>query len=151
MNDTGASNWNTYGEVVRVLLDGLRARVSGGGYFRKYAAGRSKVEDLRSPTGEIYGYVECLPDLSASECSDCLVKAMSEMLSNDSGKCGVGKKIGGRLIKQSCDIRYESYRFFDASSIKAYYEISVPPPPSPPPPNSSTHSTDTTLRRGKNF
>lgn len=141
-NGTAASDWDKFGAVLRGLLERLRGRAAAGGSLGKFAAGSAEADEGSRTRRTIYAYVQCLPDLSESECDDCLVEAVSEM---SSAKCSVGK-IGGRIIKQSCNFRYENYRFYDGPVIA--YEISVPPPQASPP-FASSPSENTTSTRGK--
>uniref|UniRef100_A0A7N0TRZ8 Cysteine-rich receptor-like protein kinase 29 n=1 Tax=Kalanchoe fedtschenkoi TaxID=63787 RepID=A0A7N0TRZ8_KALFE len=63
----------------------------------------------------IYGLVQCTPDLSEVQCSNCLDRSFRDITNAFNGKQG------GRVIGPSCNFRYE---------IDQFYEI--PPPPSPP-------------------
>ncbi|KAK2430148.1 hypothetical protein P8452_43600 [Trifolium repens] len=50
-------------------------------------------------------------------------------------------KVGARVIRASCTLRYEKYKF---------YELTIQPPqPPPPPPPLSSPSTNHTSSRGK--
>ncbi|XP_057442358.1 cysteine-rich receptor-like protein kinase 44 isoform X3 [Lotus japonicus] len=83
--------------------------------------------------------MQCTPDLSSLKCDECLSGAVGEL----PGCCD--SKIGARVIRPSCNIRYETYPFYE-----------TPPPPPPPPsptPSLSTpptsESTNSTSSDGK--
>ncbi|KAJ9169039.1 hypothetical protein P3X46_020508 [Hevea brasiliensis] len=57
---------------------------------------------------QLFSSAECVPDISAFNCSECLRKAISYLPSCCSGK------IGGRILLPSCSIRYETYSFYSS-------------------------------------
>ncbi|CAI9773314.1 unnamed protein product [Fraxinus pennsylvanica] len=82
----------------------------------------------------LHTLAQCTPDLSSVDCDDCLRNAISRL----STCCG--NRRGGRVLFESCNIRYETYRFFNST-------VAPPPPPTPniphiqsPPPWPSTSS-----------
>ncbi|CAJ2630364.1 unnamed protein product [Trifolium pratense] len=68
----------------------------------------------------IYGLVQCTPDLSLRDCKRCLDAAYLEFQS-----C-CNNKIGGRVFKPSCNIRYDTYLFYDRPLIVDTDETSQP-------------------------
>ncbi|KAF8409480.1 hypothetical protein HHK36_005556 [Tetracentron sinense] len=56
---------------------------------------------------KIYGMVQCTPDISLSDCNICLRGSVAEI-----PHCCEGKK-GARVLKPSCNIRYESFPFME--------------------------------------
>ncbi|KAF8409485.1 hypothetical protein HHK36_005561 [Tetracentron sinense] len=56
---------------------------------------------------KIYGMVQCTPDISLSDCNICLRGSVAEI-----PNCCEGKK-GARVLKPSCNIRYESFPFIE--------------------------------------
>ncbi|RXH85996.1 hypothetical protein DVH24_017049 [Malus domestica] len=73
---------------------------------------------------QLYSLVQCTPDLSSTDCDQCLRGAI-ELIP----ECCDGRK-GGRVLFPSCNIRYESFPFYNL-------DTSTPPttpPPLPPPP-----------------
>ncbi|XP_028787883.1 cysteine-rich receptor-like protein kinase 10 [Neltuma alba] len=128
-NKYDTTDQDKYNEVVSELLEGLRSKAKNGDSLRKYAEANQAGPNFYT----IYGAVQCTPDLSQQDCSDCLKTAISEL----PGCCFT--KRGGRVIKPSCNVRYENYRFFGPVA-----EHSPLPPPSPisPPrtPTSKGHS-----------
>lgn len=107
------------------LFRTLTSEAAAGGSLRKFAVGNTT-----SNFNTIYALAQCTPDLSEQDCSDCLVGALGEI-----PNCCDGKD-GGRVVKQSCNLRYESSRFYDPEN--------VPPLPSSPPISPSSPSTNTT-------
>ncbi|KAI7747950.1 hypothetical protein M8C21_028495, partial [Ambrosia artemisiifolia] len=59
---------------------------------------------------KIYGYVECTPDLSGSDCGKCLETSINHL----SQYC-YGKE-GARVLAASCNVRFEIYRFLQFSA-----------------------------------
>uniref|UniRef100_A0A2K2ANW2 Cysteine-rich receptor-like protein kinase 25 n=1 Tax=Populus trichocarpa TaxID=3694 RepID=A0A2K2ANW2_POPTR len=76
----------------------------------------------------LYSLVQCTPDLSSSDCNRCLRIAISSLTS-----C-CGQRAGARVLYPSCNIRYETYEFYNTTAVAA--ESPPPPPPvirAPPP------------------
>ncbi|CAB4297226.1 unnamed protein product [Prunus armeniaca] len=79
------------------------------------------------------------PELSKVDCTDCLDDALAAIPTCCSGK------VGGRVVRPSCNIRYESYSFFDETT-----ETPSPSPPLATPSSASPPSPGTdTIPRGK--
>ncbi|KAF8030080.1 hypothetical protein BT93_E2489 [Corymbia citriodora subsp. variegata] len=106
------SSPDAYDAAMRKLLNVLLAEAARGGSLRKYASGNELVgPDM------IYALVQCTPDLTEQQCSDCLVIGVQEIRG-----CCV-RYTGGRFMVPSCLILYETnHRFFDP--------VSEPPSPS---------------------
>ncbi|XP_039169850.1 putative receptor-like protein kinase At4g00960 [Eucalyptus grandis] len=129
---------DTYGAAMKKLLNGLPAEAARGGSLRKYASGNESVgPDM------IYALVQCTPDLTEQQCSDCLVVVAQEIR-----YCCLGST-EGRYMVPSCLILYETNnRFFDPTSEPPPLP---PPPPSqegyamPPPPVGKSNSTRTVI------
>ncbi|KAI7747949.1 hypothetical protein M8C21_028494, partial [Ambrosia artemisiifolia] len=56
-------------------------------------------------TEKIYGYVQCTPDLSVSDCKSCLQVSIDRLEKNCHGK------EGARVLAASCNVRFETYKF----------------------------------------
>ncbi|KAJ7967042.1 Cysteine-rich receptor-kinase-like protein [Quillaja saponaria] len=122
-----ATDPDRFNQATRELLESLRSRAaSGNSNLRKYAAGNATGPNFQT----IFALVQCTPDLSEQECTDCLVRAFSDI----KGSNILGER-GGRIIKPSCNFRYENSRFYDPT-------IDTQPPPPPP-------STNTTSKGGE--
>ncbi|KAF7811117.1 putative receptor-like protein kinase [Senna tora] len=117
-NVNNATEVERFNEVVRELLDSLRGKAAGGDSLRKFAAANQTGPSFQT----VFGAVQCTPDLSEQDCSDCLVKAISEI-----PNCCETKR-GGRVIKLSCNIRYENERFYDPTFEDSPQVLSPPPP-----------------------
>ncbi|PIA58492.1 hypothetical protein AQUCO_00500436v1 [Aquilegia coerulea] len=82
-------------------------------------------EDNYTSSQKIYGLVQCTEDISRSDCDRCLRRSISEF----PGCCD--KRQGARVIKPSCNIRYELYDFYQS-------QTAAPPPQITSPPNTNT-------------
>ncbi|VVA40143.1 PREDICTED: cysteine-rich [Prunus dulcis] len=118
----------------RTLLDDLRGQAAGNGSLRKFAAGTATAPNFQT----IYGLAQCTPDLTEQDCRDCLGSSLADI------ECCQGK-VGARISKPSCDVRYEIYRYVDPETVpplpSSLPPLSSPPPPplsSPAPPSTST-------------
>lgn len=132
-------NWDQYYEVLTNLLGNLSTRAASGDSRLKFAAGNEEGPSFQT----IYALVQCRPDFNESECNNCLVDAISKIPNCCNGK------LGGGVIKPSCIIRYESYRFYE---ITADVPLSAPSlqvsPPSSPLSSSPPSTTNTTSPKG---
>ena len=97
--------WDQYEPVLRQLLERLKSEAASGDSLRKFAAAHTEGPDFQT----IFAVSQCTPDLSKQDCEDCLTAAISGISS-----CCTNK-IGGRVIKPSCNLRYELYPFYDAA------------------------------------
>lgn len=79
-----------------------------------------QITDFPHPYPQLASLQKELIDLSELQCSDCLDRAIGEIPNCCSGK------IGGRVLKPSCNFRFETERFYNPTANS--------PPPSPPPP-----------------
>ncbi|XP_028791522.1 cysteine-rich repeat secretory protein 38-like [Neltuma alba] len=120
--------WNTqdalqkdqFNFVVTELMKFLREKAASHNSVQKFAAANAT-----GPSNQtIYGPAQCTPDLLNKDCNNCLNGAISEI-----PKCCDGMK-GGRVVRPSCNIRYETYSFFDPTASQSF--ASPPLPPSPP-------------------
>ncbi|KAK4485173.1 hypothetical protein RD792_007786 [Penstemon davidsonii] len=109
---------------LRTLLDDLRTRAASGGSLRKMAAGNITAPDFQT----IFGMVMCTPDLTMDDCNNCLMSsARARPVCCDA-------TIGARVLRPSCDIRYEVTSYFNATRFQEITALSLPSPPPPPPP-----------------
>ncbi|KAJ1376492.1 Serine/threonine-protein kinase, active site [Sesbania bispinosa] len=108
-----------FNEVLKDLMRNLKNRAASGDSRRKYAT--DNVTDANFQT--IYGLVQCMADLSGQECNDCLDQAISEIQT-----CCKGK-MGGNILKPSCRLRFDPYRFYGPTTI---LDQEAAPPPSIP-------------------
>ncbi|KAH7528831.1 hypothetical protein FEM48_Zijuj05G0114500 [Ziziphus jujuba var. spinosa] len=94
-----------YKKTLNPLLERLISKASSGDSLRKFAYGNTKVPDAE----DIYALVQCTPDLSQQDCSECLVNSTLQIPG-----CCAGKS-GGRVLKPSCTLRYEYGAFYSVS------------------------------------
>ncbi|KAI3909860.1 hypothetical protein MKW92_048515, partial [Papaver armeniacum] len=130
------------------LLNDLVGKTASG-FIPNFATGEKTVTNHT----KVYGFVQCTADIPSSNCIRCLRGAISEL-----PNCCMGKS-GGRVIRPSCNFRYEMYPFLRYTNTLSPPLLSSParllsPPPlaSLPPlvgPPSSTNTT-TTLNSAKN-
>ncbi|CAJ2675522.1 unnamed protein product [Trifolium pratense] len=113
-NMGGSTDLNEFNSAVRNLLYNLTSKASSGDSRLKYAAGSASGPNDQT----IYGLVQCTPDLFESQCSDCLVQSIARIAID----CCKDKK-GGRVVRPSCSMRFETNFLF--------YESTAPSPPPP--------------------
>ena len=102
-------------------MENLRSRaVAGGGSPRYFAAGNIMAND---DVKEIYGMVQCSPDLSSSDCNDCIYTCLKYLDKHLYGMTNVYVGV------PSCNVAYNLTRFYD-SRIDSLVTL-PPPPPSP--------------------
>ncbi|KAI6697956.1 hypothetical protein NL676_018075, partial [Syzygium grande] len=85
------------------LALGLVNEAADGSSKLKFATGQANSLDNRST---IYSLLQCSPDLSPSDCRNCLYEAI-----DDYDKCCRGRQ-GGGVNKPSCIMRWDLYPFF---------------------------------------
>jgi hypothetical protein len=131
-----SANVNQFKQDLRTLLDRKRGQAAAGGSLRKFAVGNATAPNFQT----LYALMQCTPDLSELDCSNCLDGAMGNI-----PQCCDGKQ-GGRVIGPSCSLRFEVDLFYDPSADNA----STPSPsPSPPlAPSLSPPLTNTSAAKG---
>ncbi|XP_041017376.1 cysteine-rich receptor-like protein kinase 10 [Juglans microcarpa x Juglans regia] len=117
-----ASDVDAFTRVLVPLLERLQNLTAAGNSTRKFAAGRAAQD-----TQTIYALLMCTPDLDELDCKSCLEQTREWVFR----PCCKGK-LGGRYMSPSCDLRYETYPFYD---LKA-----ETPPPSLLPPTEGKES-----------
>ncbi|KAK4751004.1 hypothetical protein SAY87_004486 [Trapa incisa] len=106
------------------LLRNLTVSAAASGPLRKFATGNRSID-----FGNVYGLVQCTPDLSEDKCSLCLNDVIAKI-----ADCCL-RRIGVRILAPSCFFRYETYRFFDSVA------EALPTPPTPTPTPTSTFTS----------
>ncbi|KAJ8422546.1 hypothetical protein Cgig2_032179 [Carnegiea gigantea] len=131
-NGANATNPSAFNRQLGNLLRRLMSNASAGDSRRKFAAdGPVAVTDFSS----VYGLVECTPDLTGLECSNCIGGLISSIPQYSDNK------IGATYVTPSCNLRYETYSFFNSDD----GSLSPPSPPlSPPLPPASNHTSSRT-------
>uniref|UniRef100_U5FIF2 Gnk2-homologous domain-containing protein n=1 Tax=Populus trichocarpa TaxID=3694 RepID=U5FIF2_POPTR len=103
-------------EKLNVLLGNLTNLAALGDSRRKFATGNATTENSQQ---KMYALVQCTPDLTRQQCSDCLNQAIKLIPTCCS------KRQGGRVVSPSCHFRYEKDPFYEL--------VTTTPPPSPAP------------------
>ena len=122
------SNLTESNEVSRTLFYDLRVGASAGGDFGKVAVGNA---NYKSQNSTIYGLMQCSPDLSESDCSNCLVGSQSYFQDCCSENAGV------RILAPSCNLRIEREQFYGSPLVESPPLLSpvpaksISPPPAP--------------------
>ena len=121
-NHNNVFDVNPFNQALDKLLATLRSEAASGNSTLKFATG-----NVAAGIRTIHALVQCTPDLSNQQCNDCLVAAIGEI-----PNASPGNKEGGRVLKPSCNVRYEIYRFVNAA-IDAPLPSPQPPPTVSPP------------------
>ncbi|KAM4110614.1 hypothetical protein ACJW30_05G005100 [Castanea mollissima] len=111
-NQNNVSDVDGYGRAVKSLLDSMISEAASSNL--KFATKTSVAPD----SSELYGLVQCTPDLTEQQCNNCL-----EMTSSQLPLYGIGKG-SGRFYTPSCNFRFDNYLFFQPRA-----EATLPPPP----------------------
>ncbi|WJX14845.1 non-specific serine/threonine protein kinase [Trifolium repens] len=129
-NPNSVTEVDQFNEVLGNLMKKLKEKAASSDDSRfKYAADNATDVNLNFQT--IYGLVQCTPDLSLQDCNRCLDDAISEIPS-----C-CNNKIGGKVVKPSCSIRFESSLFYGPTPVMDSDET--------PPPKETSKSSHTTI------
>nr|APA20222.1 cysteine-rich receptor-like protein kinase 10 [Populus tomentosa] len=80
------------------------------------------VEEYFTKSPNLYSLAQCTPDLSSSDCNRCLRIAISIL----SSCCS--QSPGASILYPSCNVRYETFKFYNITTVAA-----KPPPPPPSP------------------
>ncbi|KAJ9691443.1 hypothetical protein PVL29_013579 [Vitis rotundifolia] len=94
-----------FNRILGDLMDRLVTRAVLGSPRDMFAIEEVKVTDFRN----LYGLVQCTPDISQHFCNVCLRNAL-----DDIPTCCGGRE-GGRVLAPSCTIRYELGPFFETN------------------------------------
>ncbi|KAL0542890.1 hypothetical protein IC582_017971 [Cucumis melo] len=125
-----ASDIDGYNLSLGTLLQSLRNEAASGDSRHKLAVGEIRAPNLDN----IFGFVQCTPDLSSVDCNNCLMKT-AEHIPNGS--------MGTTIFSTNCFLRYETNDiFYDIQSLPPTAggggatspPMSSPPPPPPLPP-----------------
>ncbi|KAK4284436.1 hypothetical protein QN277_001268 [Acacia crassicarpa] len=103
-NPEKAQDAEKYTNALDDLMQSLRTKAAAGDSHLKVAMGNATAGGNET----VYGLAQCTPDLSQQDCEDCLDKAISDI-----SLC-CQNKIGGRVIKLSCNLRFEKVHFYDS-------------------------------------
>ncbi|XP_027364925.1 putative receptor-like protein kinase At4g00960 isoform X1 [Abrus precatorius] len=133
-NVTGSVD--AFNDGLQNLMRKLTNEAASGDSRLKYAPGTTPSPDFQTT----YAYVQCTPDLTTEECSNCLNDAISEIPGCCTGKAGVN------VLKPSCRIRFDPYSFL-GPTLKL--DPDAPPPSTSPssnnPPSQGNTNTSRTI------
>ncbi|XP_054788082.1 cysteine-rich repeat secretory protein 38-like [Prosopis cineraria] len=101
-NPQDAIDVEEYTSALHDLLQRLKSEAASGDSRRKVAVGSKPAGQFET----VYGLVQCKPDMSRQNCDACLEKAISDI------PLCCKNKIGGRVIKLSCNLRFEKGQFY---------------------------------------
>ncbi|XP_030940952.1 putative receptor-like protein kinase At4g00960 isoform X2 [Quercus lobata] len=133
-----SANYDQFRQDLTTLLDSQIRQAAAGGSLRKFAAGNTTAPNLQT----LYSLVQCTPDLSVQVCSDCLNGARKLI-----PDCCDGRQ-GGRVVRPSCNFRFEVFSFYNATAVQSP-SPSLSPPPPPVPSVSPPASNNTPAAKGK--
>ncbi|XP_052301546.1 cysteine-rich receptor-like protein kinase 10 isoform X12 [Populus trichocarpa] len=122
-----------FNQALQTLFARLQAKAASGNSLKKFATGNQS-----AGVETVYAIVQCTPDLSKGQCSSCLLDVFRMIPNCCDGN--VQGKIGVRLIRPSCNLRWEIGKFFNGT-----LEIL----PSPPPPQISSPTSLPAPAQGK--
>jgi hypothetical protein len=136
--DVPANNVDQFTDDLRTVMENLSSHAAAGGPL-KFATGNITVPNFKT----LYGLVQCTPDLSEKDCSDCFRGEIEYI------PICCDRKRGGQINRPSCRLRFEVYQFYNYSAADTSFPISpvappvspVAPPVSPPPPFTNINST----------
>uniref|UniRef100_A0A2P2QMX8 Cysteine-rich repeat secretory protein 38-like isoform X1 n=1 Tax=Rhizophora mucronata TaxID=61149 RepID=A0A2P2QMX8_RHIMU len=120
-NLNNISKVDQFSQALNALLTNLTRIASSGDSRLKFAFGNSTTTSKDT----IYALVQCTPDLSKLQCSNCMNDTIQLI-----PKCCTGRQ-GGRVYTPSCQFRYEKDIFYDPAAVSSPQPSaakSVPPP-----------------------
>ncbi|MCL7022292.1 hypothetical protein MKW94_022065, partial [Papaver nudicaule] len=129
-NVNNVTDPNEFNPILGDLMRDLVSKAISSGSLN-FATGDARFGDFR----RVYGLVQCTVDIPSSDCNRCLIGAISDL-----PICCDGKQ-GGRVIRPSCNLRYEINPFVESSVNPSPPPLSPPRvTPSPPPSSVTTPS-----------
>ncbi|KAK4492797.1 hypothetical protein RD792_000119 [Penstemon davidsonii] len=117
LNTQNASSPSQFTSYLTMLLDDLRGQAAFGGSLRKVAVGYISDPEFQT----IFALVQCTPDLTPNDCISCLNYSATNLTQFSTTR-------GGRVRLPSCNLRYETYPFYNESRFRELEAIPPPPP-----------------------
>ncbi|WJX14814.1 hypothetical protein P8452_05024 [Trifolium repens] len=111
------SQVSQFGDFIAKLLKDLANEAVNSNLGQKKFSAK---EDNFLDSIKIYSLAQCTPDLSTFDCNTCLQSAISSI-----GDCCSTKR-GARSLLPSCNIRYESYPFYNVSAVSTQPQLQSP-------------------------
>ncbi|KAJ6935252.1 hypothetical protein NC652_010303 [Populus alba x Populus x berolinensis] len=99
-----------FSDVLTYLMTNLSTEAAVNPSKRMFATGAIK---FRSET--VYGHAQCTRDIIPDDCQTCLTTASAEL----EGYCS--SRQGGIIVSRNCDVRFELYKYYNASSYLLTY------------------------------
>ncbi|KAF5474710.1 hypothetical protein F2P56_006587 [Juglans regia] len=99
-------------QVLTYLMNNISNETAFDPSTRMFATGEIKFSRKK----RIYGLVQCTTDISEESCYNCLQSAFRELQA-----CCFYRQ-GGIIVSRNCNMRFELYRFYNASS----FQLSLP-------------------------
>ncbi|PWA73721.1 cysteine-rich RLK (RECEPTOR-like protein kinase) 26 [Artemisia annua] len=134
-NPQNATDPDRFNMALRRLLYDLIAEAAAGDSLHKFATGST-----RGDSEIIYGLVQCTPNLTSTQCRDCLIGVIDEALNSS-----YRGSVGGRTVLPTCNFRYETQKWFNKSN------LAIPPPPSPSPTLLQNNFLNITCEKAANY
>ncbi|KAF3451647.1 hypothetical protein FNV43_RR07742 [Rhamnella rubrinervis] len=104
-----AGNAEQFKLVLKRLVDSLKTKAAFVSSIAKFAYGNANFPGVEG----IFALLQCTPDLTEKDCTSCLDDAILQI-----PDCCGGKQ-GGRVLKPSCNLRFESGPFYDESTVRS--------------------------------
>lgn len=99
-----------FSDVLTYLMTNLSTEAAVNPSKHMFATGAIK---FRSET--VYGHAQCTRDIIPDDCQTCLTTASAEL----EGYCS--SRQGGIIVSRNCDVRFELYKYYNASSYLLTY------------------------------
>jgi hypothetical protein len=108
------SNPVHFDQVLTFLMNNISSEAAFDPLKRMFATGEIKFSKKET----IYGLVQCTRDIPNTSCSSCLVSALGDL-----HRCCDSRE-GGIIVSKLCNMRFELYQFYNASSVLLTYPSS---------------------------
>ncbi|KAM4116929.1 hypothetical protein ACB094_02G086700 [Castanea mollissima] len=137
LKNISSTDSEQFNQTLHNLMESLVIKASLGSSSLKFAVGNTS---FNSSTN-VYGLVQCTPDISQKDCRSCLGYAVGDI-----PRCCGGKE-GGKVLRLSCIVWFELYKFYNTTwanspSLPPIESIqTIPPAPGPISDNSSSTKT----------
>ncbi|XP_059439419.1 cysteine-rich receptor-like protein kinase 15 [Corylus avellana] len=106
-----------FDKVLTYLIDNISSEAAFDPSKRMFATGEIKFSREKT----IYGLVQCTWDISESSCYSCLVQALGDL------HACCDSRQGGIIVTANCNVRFQLYQFYNASSVFLTYPSSKGP------------------------
>ena len=99
-----------FSDVLIYLMTNLSTEAAVNPSKHMFATGSIK---FRSET--VYGHAQCTRDIIPDDCQTCLTTASAEL------EAWCSSRQGGIIVSRNCDVRFELYKYYNASSYLLTY------------------------------